>query len=172
MDSPKMCVFWVLKNGLPIYAGPHLRDFWKRFFFQKNHARIQVFFFFKRFFFWDEKICPEIFFQTRFFFVAAGGLNGFDVVDQMVGLVSTYGAHSQWEGYLHAGAVGSKGDRFFFLRKFVMKKQLGGVMLCDVWGVLTSEIFNNSTFSTQDRSCCQSLWVESRYSICTWDIFK
>ena len=75
------------------------------------------------------KICPKIFFQTRFFFCCGWRFEWFDVVDQMVGLVSTYGAHSQWEGYLHAGAAGSKGRQcFFFLRKFVKKKQLGGVM--------------------------------------------
>ena len=109
---PGPCVFWVLKNGLPIYASPHLRDFWKRFFFLKTMPEFR--FFFLNVFFFGMKKFAQRFFSKRVFFVAAGGLNGFDVVDQMVGLVSTYGAHSQWEGYLHAGAVGSKGDSFFF----------------------------------------------------------
>ena len=51
----------------------------------------------------------------------------------------------------------SKGDRVlfvFFVAKSCKEKTVGR---CDVWGVQPSEIFNNSTFSSQDRSCCQSL---------------
>lgn len=165
-----MC-FWVLKNGLPIYASPP-PWFLKEIFFPKKPCQNSGVFF--NIFFWGGWRFAQRISSKRVFFCCGWRFEWFDVVDQMVGLVSTYGAHSQWEWYLHAGAAGSKGDSFFFFffRKFVKKKQLGGVMLCDVWGVQTSEIFNNSTFSSQDRSCCQSLWVESRYSICTWDISK
>ena len=51
-----------------------------------------------------------------------------------------------------------------FFGENLKEKTVGRCELCDVWGVQASEIFNNSTFSSQDRSCCQSLWVDCRYS--------
>ena len=169
MDSP-VRVFLGAKKWAPNLCQSPPPWFLKEIFFPKNHARIQVFFL--TFFLGEMKICPKNFFQTRFFLLRLA-----------VWMVSTL--LTRWlASFRHMELTHNEKDicmpvpwvqratGFFFLRKFVMKKQLGGVMLCDVWGVLTSEIFNNSTFSTQDRSCCQSLWVESRYSICTWDIFK
>ena len=173
MDSP-VRVFLGAKKGLPIYPGPTSVIF-DRDLFPKNHARIQVVFLKHSFFLGWKKFAQRIFFQTRLFLL----------LRLAVWMVSTL--LTRWlASFRHMELTHNENDIcmpvprvqratgffLFFLRKFVKKKHLGGVMLCDVWGVQTSEIFNNSTFSTQDRSCCQSLWFESRYSICTWDIFK
>ena len=74
---PGPCVFGCLEGGSQSIPVPP-PWFLNEIFFLKTMARIQVVFLLHIFF--GIKNCPENFCQTRFFFVAAGGLNGFDVV--------------------------------------------------------------------------------------------
>jgi len=92
--------------------------------------------FFLTFFFGGDEDLPREFLPNAFFFVAAGGLNGLTLLTRWLASFRHMElTHNENDICMPVPRVQrATGFVFFsfFFRKFVKKKQLGGVMLCDV----------------------------------------